>query len=415
MEASDYAPIERGISNIEFLRGLSKALTALIVSATILITTFLVFYPHAAPSKVQNRVISGNELSVVFGGAGKSSTALQLAELSKDGRAILAHPIRLQARDYPFLEYNILNRSAGQTIYLLWRTKDNPKETSSTRLYWNGDRPVTLDLSKNEAWTGEITELAFDIYGDLRGQPIEFHQLVLRPYSASALLSTIWSEWVTYRGWTQRSAHHLRGTQPNSVLSPTLAMASWAGLALSLLIAANAIQGRYQEATRHAPTYVAVLLIPWIALDMLWQSELATQLDETKTLFGGKTQHEKHLAEREGALYEYAKYLKVDVLPAPGAKILLLHDSDHRTYTRLKAQYYLLPHNVFNYDRVPRKNATDNADYILALGDIRGLQFSAETHTLNWADSKGKTKTLKVALIDTNPLGTLYKIVGREG
>ena len=414
-QAGGDKPIVAGISNTDFLQGLGKALLALAISALILVAAYLAFYPHATPSNVPSRIITGNELSVVFGGARKSSSALQLGELSEDGRAILAHPIRLYADDYPFLEYTIFDRSPGQTIYLLWRTKENPKETANTRLYWNGNKPVTIDLSKNKAWKGKITELAFDIYGDLRGQPIEFRQLTLKPYSPATLLSAIWAEWTAYRGWTQKSAHHLLGTQSKQALSPTLAIASWAGLALLLLTTAAMFTSGAHNLARQIPSFVAAALIPWLALDMLWQSELNTQLDETKTLFAGKTQHEKHLAEREGSLYAYAKHLKDDVLPAPGAKILLLHDSDHRTYTRLKAQYYLLPHNVFNYDRVPRENATDNADYILALGDIRGLQFSAETHTLNWAGSKRKTKTLKVALVESHPLGTLYKIVGREG
>jgi len=415
MEASEYAPIEGGASNAAFLQGLGKALAALIVSALILMTAFVIFYPHPAPSHVKNRVISGNDLSVVFGGAKKSSTALQLAELSEeDGRAILAHPIHFKAEDYPFLEYTILNRSAGQTIYLLWRTKENPKEMANTRLYWNGNTPVTIDLSKNIAWQGEITELAFDIYGDLRGQPIEFQQLILKPYSPASLLSGIRAEWTAYRGWTQKSAHHLRGTQVNTALSPTLALASWTGLALLLLITAGTVAAGPHKLTSQAPAYLAAVLIPWITLDMLWQSELVTQLAETKILFADKTQHEKHLAESEGSLYSYAKHLKDDVLPDPGVKILLLHDSDHRTYTRLKAQYYLLPHNVFNYDRVPRKGAANKADYILALGEIEGLEFSAEASTLNWTNTLGKIESLDVTLVEKHPLGTLFKIGGHR-
>ena len=410
MQPSEAAADDRGISNKAFVQSLAKALIALAVSATILVAAFITFYPHGETSNVLNRVIAGNELSVVLGGAGKSSTALQLGELSEDGRAVLALPIHLNASDYPFLEYNILERSAAQTIYLLWRTKENPKETSNTQLYWNGDKPVTINLSMNKAWKGQITELAFDIYGDLRGQPIEFHQLALKPYAPSTLLSSIWAQWTAYRGWTQVSANHLLGTQSKSALSPTIAVASWAGLALLLLITTSTLSRASNKIVRDTPAYAVAILIPWITLDMLWQSELATQLDETKTLFSGKTQHEKHLAESEGPLYEYVRHLKESVLPEPGAKIFLLHDSKQSTYTRLKAQYYLLPHNVFNYDRVPRKGATGNADYILALGDIKGLVFSPDTNTLNWTTTKGKSKTVKVTLLENHALGALYKI-----
>lgn len=408
--AREHAPIEHGVSNRAFLLALGKALLALAASAAILMAAFVTLYPHAPSATAQNRVISGNEFSVVFGGAGKSSQALQLGELSENGRAILARSIRFQAKDYPFIEFNILDRSPGQNIYLLWRTKENPKKTVNARLYWNGNEPVTIDMRKNIAWKGEITELAFDIYGDLRGQPIEFQQLTLKPYARSTLLSAIWSEWKTYRGWSQKSTAHLRGTQSKSAVSPTLVAASWAGLALLLLLCAGTLDRGPNKTARQLPAMAAALLIPWIALDLLWQSDLATQLDETKTLFAGKTQHEKHLADREGTLYAYAQHLKENFLPAPGKKILLLHDSDHMTYTRLKAQYYLLPHNVFNYDRLPQENAANNADYILALGDIEALVFSEETDTLNWTTENGKNESLVASLIERHPLGALYKI-----
>lgn len=407
MKASEAAANNSGITNTKFIVALGKALLALTLSAILLLSAFLILSPHPAPSQKKNRVISGNELSVVFGGARKSATAMQLGELSKDGRAILAHPIRFNAQEYPFLQYTILDRSPGQSIFLLWRTKESPKQTSNTRLYWNGNKTLTIDLGKNKAWKGEITELAFDVYGDLRGQPIEFDTLTLKPYSSQALLASIWAEWTAYRGWTQRSAHHLRGTQTEPALSPTLVAACWAGLALLLLAGANLL---FKSSTRIS--YLAAVLIPWVALDLLWQGELSTQLTETKVLFSGKTQHEKQLADRESALYEYAQHLKNEILPEPGARIFLLEDTAHRTYTRLKAQYYLLPHNLYNYDRIPRKNAVRNGDYILVLGKVEGLEYSAEKHRLNWLEPKGEAKSISAEKIDEQKLGTVYKVTG---
>ena len=105
----------------------------------------------------------------------------------------------------------------------------------------------------------------------------------------------------------------------------------------------------------------------------------------------------------------------VEVLPEPGVKILLIHDTNNMTYTRLKAQYYLLPHNIYNYNRVPRKQSTRKADYILVLGEIKGLQFSTETNTLNWKNTaEEKSKVIKVTLVESHPLGTLYKIGRRQ-
>jgi hypothetical protein len=121
-------------------------------------------------------------------------------------------------------------------------------------------------------------------------------------------------------------------------------------------------------------------------LDLLWQKNLSTQLDETRYLFAGKTQHEKHLADREQALYRYARHLKDHVLPSPGVKIFLLHDSALRGYRRLKAQHYLLPHNVFNFGKLPRENSLQKGDYLLVLDKVGELVYAAESGQLQWHD-----------------------------
>jgi hypothetical protein len=79
------------------------------------------------------------------------------------------------------------------------------------------------------------------------------------------------------------------------------------------------------------------------------------------------------------------------------------------TYTRLKAQFYLLPHNIFNYDRFPRKRSSRVGDYILVLGTVNGLEFSPATSTLAW-----RGKSLPVKLVDSRPDGNLYKVIMRS-
>ena len=143
---------------------------------------------------------------------------------------------------------------------------------------------------------------------------------------------------------------------------------------------------------------------------LLWQRNLSTQLDETRTLYAGKTQNEKHLAGREAALYKYAQHLKNEVLPEPGVRIFLLHDSVLRSYRRLKAQYYLLPHNLFNFDKFPRKSALQPGDYLLVLDEIEGLDFNAESSNLEW-----RGQHIPVERVDSISPGTLYLYRGADG
>jgi len=406
METSEYAPIESGISNMDFLRGLGKALIALALSALILIPTFLTFYPHPAPADVQPKTIPANELAVILGGAKKSATALQLAELSEDGRAILSKRIQFKAEDYPFVNYQITNRHPGTVIYLIWRTADNPEEIKNTRLYWSGDKATSINMAKFEKWSGNITELGLDIYGDLRDKPLVVENLAVAPYSWRFVMSTIWSEWTAFHGWDQTSINYLRGTPENPILSPTVAAAAWAGLALLLSI----IPYIFRK-SQNVVAYGAAILIPWISLDILWQGELDTQLKETKYLFAGKTQHEKHLAEPDSELYSYAQHLKDEVLPKPGARIFLLHNSRGHNYRRLRTQFHLLPHNIYNYGRHPQSKHTRPGDFILVLGKIPGLAFNPTLSVLKW----GKNNTLNVNQIDKTPIGTLYQLPDDRG
>ncbi len=260
----------------------------------------------------------------------------------------------------------------------------------------------TAFLGRQPEWRGRITEIGLDVYGDLRGQPLIISKLSLaaRLQRRTASMPS-GSSGRPSGGWTQKSANFLRGTpkNPESCHRRWL-MAAWSGLALILL----AGLGRFTR-SHHLMAYVGVVLIPWMVLDQLWQANLSTQLEETRYLFAGKSQHEKHLADWSPELYDYAQYLKKEVLPEPGPRIFLLHDSEPMTYTRLKAQYYLLPHNIFNYDRFPRKKDARAGDYILVLGNVDGLEFSPEGRVLRW-----QGKSLPVKLVDSRPDGSLFKV-----
>jgi hypothetical protein len=177
-------------------------------------------------------------------------------------------------------------------------------------------------------------------------------------------------------------------------------MASWAALALALT-------GLFRLFLPFSLVHTAgaIVLLVWLSLDLLWQRNLAWQLAETKYLFAGKTQHQKHLADREAELYQYAQHLKDNILPDPGVKIYLLHDSEGLNYRRLKAQYYLLPHNIFNYDTLPRLSKIRGGDYLLVLDAIEALSYLPENGQLQWGQRK-----LDVALVDQNEIGQLYLV-----
>jgi hypothetical protein len=75
-------------------------------------------------------------------------------------------------------------------------------------------------------------------------------------------------------------------------------------------------------------------------------------------------------------------------------------------YERLKTQYYLLPHNSYNYGRTPPLDAIRPGDFILVLGDIPGLRYQQALGQLAW----GTAETLAVALVDEDKMGMLLEV-----
>jgi len=409
----DKATIKSGgpIGNLDFLRALLASLAALAFSGAILIILFLLttrgqFTAHAGDgADVAPQAIGGSELATILGTTrieGETLLVSRLQPIPGDKRAILSHRVRLDADKYPFLHYNIDPRPAGTNIYLFWRKAEDPGSTFRTLLYDSGARETTLNLSRMEQWEGTITEVGIDIYGDLRGRVLGVERLSFSPFSGVNVLRAVWSEWTLLTGWTQRSINHLPAQPENAIVSPTVAAAVLAGGALLIFALAYPWVKRLG-----ATSLVLTVLVPWLGLDLLWQRQLSAQLADTASTFANKTQHQKMQASTDGALYEYARHLKDEVLPAPGKQIFLLHNSTGHNFARLRLQYHLLPHNIYNYGKYPNKADLRRGDYILVLGAIPELGFDPDRQVLTW----WRTNHLKVRRVDHHEVGDLYRVV----
>ena len=400
------------LSNRGFLLALLQAALALILSALLLITIYIGFSPLLAEQRAEATredarpwTFRGTELVARMGrGQPTEDGSLRVIELERgiDHRAIFTRRARFNAEDYPFLEYTIANRHAGENIYFIWRTAAAPEEVHFIPLYWAGDGPTIAMPAKHANWHGDIVEVGLDIYGDRRKPSAVIERVTLLSSSPELLARSIWADWTALRTWMQSSAHLLKGHVPRATLAPTPAIAAWAGLSILLLLGLRLLTGRVSPIG-----YALVVLLPWVTLDMLWQHNLSRQLKETRELFAGKSQHEKHLADREYELYSYAQHLKDNVLPEPGVKIHLIHDSEVRNYRRLKMQHYLLPHNVFNFYRLPRANTLQPGDLILALDQPPGLHYSTDTSQFQW-----NGQSVRATLLDDTAPGIIYRYEG---
>lgn len=383
----------------------SLALAALAVSALLLICAYMLLSPdarvyHADGGVNSARVINAADLITRIGAAdAHDATGLAVTRLAGD-RAIFTQHLTLQARDYDFLQYSMAGRNPGQRIYLIWRTAENPADIFNQALSWSEDKTSTVRLQGHPDWQGTITEVGLDIYGELRGQPLIISDFEFLPGSISGLLSTIWTQWTAFTGWSQKSINYL-GSPRSELPTATEAAAAWTALAIILLYLARA-PGRAQPLVILGVT----ILVPWLSLDLLWQRELNTQQAETRYLFSGKTMHERHLADEDSDIYRYTNRLKASVLPQTPSRLFILHDSVGHDYERLKTQYYLLPHNIYNYGRFPKVKSLVQGDFILVLGTIPGVSYSEGSQKLTW----GKGQQLQARLLDRDERGLLLVV-----
>ena len=392
----------------------AHALGALTLAALLLVAGFAIYASWQTPEGANtslSRTIKGRDLVARMGQVETDGDAVIITGMQNyqdREHALVTQLTNFRAENYPYVRYELDGINAGQLAKLLWRTARDPQQLFTTPIPRNFERTSTFKLTNNADWRGTITEIGIHLDGGLRDTPVGIAQLTLEPYSWQGMLAAAWSEWTSFRGWTGRSINFLKGTPgpPGSeTLSPALAAAMWAAIAMLLLYLSTRRSKRDNFAA-----YGAAVLVPWIALDLLWQQELNTQLEETKYLFSGKTPHQRHMVDIDSQFYSFASRLKQEVLPPENQRIFLLHDSEGLVFERLKTQYYLLPHNVYNYGRFPKPRATRPGDYILVLGVVPGLVFDDTAQLLRW----GKNKKLRVELVDKDEKGSLYRAMARK-
>lgn len=387
---------------------LVRSLIALTASAFILLAAFAVYSLRQNPTAdtlPDPVLLPGNSLQVAVGTATIAGDSLTFTGYEpRDGEmvAVATWHGRVKAEDYPLLQYQVDTDFPGAALKLVWRTQDDPAALRSADLPGTAGESAWLELSRHPDWQGSVVELGVYAYTSDERDPLTITHLTLQPYDWRGDLASSWADWTGYRGWTSRTINQMYGALDVEALSPVLVAAAWSALAVLLLLLSGLFIGV------QAGSLAAALLLPWVGLDLLWQNELMTQLVQTREQFAGKTVTEKHLADVDRHIYRYITRLKQDVLPDRASRILVLHDSHGHNFARLKAQYYLLPHNVYNYGRVPPDYGLETFDYVLALGELPRVEYDAGTRKLLWKYGK---RSLRAELLDDDFMGRLYRVV----
>jgi len=308
----------------------------------------------------------------------------------------------LAAEDFSLLRYDIQSQHPGPALTLVWRRAAEPGLVHAHPLSTNDIGSSALHLAGLADWQGSIIEIG--IYAVARQEDAEVFiaGLALQPADWRGLIDSYITAWTDFRGWSHSSINYLEGAAGPDGVSPVPLAAAWSGLGLLFLLLAL----RLAPGAARGVAFATVLLLPWILLDLLWQRELLAQLALTRAQFSGKSMHEKHLAADDRYIYRYIRRLKRDLLPAEPARILLVHQARGHNFDRLKAQYYLLPHNVYNFGLGPALRDMRKGDFVLVLGATQYPEYDPGGGRLVWEHGVH----IAARVLDTRGAGRLYKI-----
>ena len=331
-----------------------------------------------------------------------SSTAIQA--ISGNDQIVLSRPVNLQAEDFAYATYDIKGKVPSVFIYFLWRAEHEPEKVFRKRLYWGPRSVGTTRLRSSPHWRGQITEIGFDIYGNQRGEPLVISNLSLSSDKFINLFKSTRTDWLSFHGWSQHSINHLRAVQSKDTTSPIF----FAALACVITLASAYFWSRFIFPIWPG-IYLLVVFLFWLVNDALWQLQLSVQSDETALSYSDARMPSHIAIDPDPQLYAYAARLRENVLPSEASRIFIIHKETGHVFDRLRLQFHLLPHNIFNYGVFPPSNSSRTKDFVLMLGDVPNVRFqmtSGEVGELSYGET-----TLLVQVVDQSSIAKLYRIV----
>jgi len=362
--------------------------------------------PGYAPSDTKLE-IPVEELRAVIGSAEFRSDGLRMimAQRERSHVSFIATATNIPAASFPLLRYRIAGHTHGMRLTINWRTAHAPNAMNQVIERWTPGETRVVNLGKNPYWTGTITALGLKLEASEENNSAVLEEIELLPRSFAAAMENTWRAWQEFRPWDVRSLGFLLGTADINAPSPIIAAAAWAVLALILVLIWGVLAGIH-----YPVSHALVLIIPWLAVDLHWQHNLGLQIETSKRMYQGKTTAEKHAVSPDAHLLRYTDHLKETVLPEPPARIFILDHAQTRSYAKIKTHYFLLPHLVYSYGKVPPKESVYPGDYILSFKESEFLRFDEESGLLRW----GQNSSLPVERLDDNFLASFFRVLPAE-
>jgi hypothetical protein len=338
-------------------------------------------YPDVALGAGGSVEIAGSRFSVPEGLDVSRQADATVVRRMEGQQVVFVTPAFFPAAQGPILRLSLSGAHPDLVTELAWITADAPAEPRFLQLP-RGNAASTLHrLAGHERWEGQIVEIGIFVSGLHATDPLRLSALSFPEVSRATLAGLLWQQWRVFSPWRMGSANYYRGFPADAPLGPAPVAAVWAlasvlGLAVLAVVRGWSLPG-------YLPAALTAVMVPWLALDGLWQFRLAEQLDATHERFGGMTQTEKRSMEDDASLQREARRVLEALAPVRGDRLFLLRESVAHNYHRLRLQYHLLPLNVYNFgSALPDPAAVREGDFLALLDSPGDVRFDAERGAL---------------------------------
>ena len=384
-----------------------------------------VILPHLLPGDVggrqgsETRVIPGSAFAAVVAGKssqqGDSRVILAMQPALRNGvqvgEAVFRIEPDLAAAAFSQLQLSLQGWQPGQRVFLFWRSSRAPNQQLAREILHDPAGTSWHTLRTSEGWEDTLLELAIGVFGAPGSDPLRLHAVTLHSTNRPSILQRLRWDWRQFQPWSHGSLNTAGSSRPDILIKATTAASLWALCSL-LLIALGVVALRRRMETPPGAVAIAGLtavLLPWLALDGMWQAQLERQLHATKARYSGLTQHEKHQREMDAGLQAYAAQIRDILAPMRGKRLFLLNDDDQgHAYQRLRLQFHLLPLNVYNFGRrLLPPHAMRPGDHVLLLAPATAVSYRRDSGLLQDGQYQ-----YRATLLDDHAAGQLLRIDG---
>ena len=252
----------------------------------------------------------------------------------------------------------------------------------------NGNSLIRLEA--NQGWQGSISEIGFILVGRSH-EPVRIHAVTLIPRTFMTEIQTYLEGVSSPETWSQRTINFLAPVPQGDQISLTIVAAII--FSFSTLFAALLLTNKKTRPVAGSILLASFVLI-WIAYDARWQTVLLHNLAQAKQIYLGNTRESKQISAPDQLIFQYAEALKASVFPRTPQRIFIVQDSTNHDFVRLRLQYHLLPHNIYNIGaKLPIKHVR-SGDYVIVLGKVPEIGFDHANSTLTIGTKTKRSATV---------------------